>query len=640
MKTKITKVLMGFAALVLMLAGFEIKTWAASGNISISSANGSVGDTVSVTVSVSADEAALGEVNVSFDTNYLEYMGSSNSGDTNNGVAGLVKIVMTDIQPGAGYAVNLNFRLLAVGTTGVSVSRASLYSQVGSMEPMPYNQSNGSITIGATTAASSDNHLSGLLVSGVTANGDSSNVTYTPNFSPDVYEYTAELGPNVTRLVIATTLSDAKAKTAVSGTKIDPGNNKTTIIVTAEDGSQRVYTLYSSRAIDTTTQQPTDTLGEGQTTEETESVAEFDRTPKKIEAMNKYIIQDFSLTTIPEGFEEGTTTYNGETVAALKGIAKPLTVLCLADDAQGTNIGKYIYNELSGELNKMVDITSMQKMYTIIPTDDSYVGPEGYTQTALDVNGDLVKAWIKAEGTEFYVIYAMNWNGETSLYVYDTREQTMQRFVEGNKSEVLTDEPEEEDENYLLLKRQYNEIKDKYDNDISKKDKIITSLGIVMAIVIILALIIILGLNNSKKRLGETMYEENDEEDDMEEIGEEAILEEETNSSKEEEMQRFNKTAETQDIEAAENITELENTAAKTDNIVSGFTPEEIEPITVTPKQIDPKIVISDKEEKVETSQTEELKAEEVKEDMSDKLINMEDDEPFEIEFFDLDDNK
>ena len=82
-------------------------------------------------------------------------------------------------------------------------------------EPMNYNASNGTITVTAATVASSDSKLSGLSVQAVTSNGDSSNVVYTPSFSPDVTEYKADLASNVTKLVIATTLSDSKSQTAV-----------------------------------------------------------------------------------------------------------------------------------------------------------------------------------------------------------------------------------------------------------------------------------------------------------------------------------------------------------------------------------------------------------------------------------------
>ena len=486
MKAKIYKLLVGTVMLMLMLFTFNnINVQAANCNVGVSSVSGVVGDTVVVNVTVTADEAAAGQIGISYDTNFLDYSGSD-SADVSGGQAGIILIVSADIQT-TGYTVPLKFKLKQPGSTAISVANnTSLFAQMGtSDEAMSYNAANGTVTIEAATAASSDSKLSGLSIQAVTSNGDSSNVVYTPSFSPDITEYKAELASNVTKLVVATTLSDSKSQTAVSGTRIDPGNNKTTVTVTAEDGSVTKYILYTTRAVETTTE-PTTNEEESSSTEE-----EFDRTPKKIDALNKYIIQDFTLTTIPEGFEEGTATYEGKTIAVLKGIAKPLTLMCLADDAQGTNIEKYIYNEVSGAIDKMVDITSMQKMYTIIPTGADYAGPEGYTQTELEVNGNKVRAWIKSAESEFYVVYAMNWNGETSLYAYDKKEQTMQRFVEGNKTENIADVPVEEDKEYLLLKKQYDEMYDEYVNDHQKKNKQIVALGIIIIVIMIIATVVI-----------------------------------------------------------------------------------------------------------------------------------------------------
>lgn len=494
-KSVLSKMAVVIVAFVMSFFCYSVNVKADNGSISVSSVTGTKGETVTVAVTVSADEAAMGEIGISYDTNYLEYV---NDG-TNGGVAGLVLTVLNDIAANQPQTINLSFVLKEAGTTNVTVASNTKLLAINASDPenagMNVSSSNGTVTINAANTASNDSHLSGLTVSAVSQNGDSTNVGFIPGFSPDVYEYTAELAPNVTRLVVATTLSDAKATTQVSGTRIDVGSNKTTITVTAEDGSQSVYTIYTVRPSEATTTAPTDTsegeTAEGETTQAEEPVTEFDRTPKLVENLGKYIIQDFTLISIPEGFEENTAQYAGQTIAVLKGISKGLTLVALADDVQGSNVAIYIYNEASGSFDKMVNVTSTQKIYTVIPTDDSYAGPEGYTKTELNLNGEKVKAWVKKEETEFYVIYAMNWNGETALYVYDTKEQTMQRFVEGNKSENFVDEPETENTEYVSMKRQYDELNDKYDDAKAKSGRIIKVLaGIVIIILLLVAFLV------------------------------------------------------------------------------------------------------------------------------------------------------
>ncbi|MBQ3583767.1 MAG: cadherin-like beta sandwich domain-containing protein [Lachnospiraceae bacterium] len=639
MKSKINKIMMGLVAGILMLFLFQVKAQAATATISVSSVSGTKGDTVTVNVSVTTDDLGMAEIWLSYDTNYLEYVS-----DGNDGVAGMAKKVLDNIPAGQAQVCSFNFRLKEAGTTTISVAGNTRVLNVNAPDPenadMNLNKTDGSVTINAASTASNDSHLSGLIVSAVTQNGDTSNVTYTPSFSPDVYEYKADLAANVTKLVVATTLSDANATTKVSGTRIDPGNNRTTITVTAQDGTESKYILYTVRATESTTETTTGTGDE--TTSETESTTGFDRTPKLIKEYGKYIIQDFSLTTIPEGFEESTAVYNGENIAVLRGISKPLTLMCLADDAQGTNIGIYIYNEASGAIDKMVNIISVQKMYTILPTDDTYAGPQGYTQTSLDINGDTVKAWVKSADSEFYVVYAMNWNGESALYVYDTKEQTMQRFVEGNKSETFDDEPEEEDTEYLMLKKKYDDMYEEYVNDHEKKNKTIGALCIAIIVILIGAALLLYYLRKAVPH----QDAEGEDEEDLEEIGEGQEEKElkldmvaqvnevkaeklaaqisEIMDDKKKEDKAADKTADKEDY-SDEIGTEIEEQqAVKAEEVIQN---ETVNPVTANPT--------AENEKNDTTNKVEEPKSDKGEEN----LINMEDEEPFEIEFFDLDDN-
>ncbi len=508
MKSRLSKIIMGILACLAVMLMFNVKAHAANASISVSSGSGNVGDNVTVNVTVTPDAAVLATLIIDYKTDYLEYVPTEN--DTNEKPAGTL-ISVLDIANGTSETVQLVFKLKKAGTSGVSVrDTTEIIAAYGTDDaPINYTKTNGTITANAATSASGDFTLSGLSVQAVSQSGDSKTVSYAPNFSPDVYEYKADLPANTIKLVVATTLSDANATTKVSGTRIDPGDNKTTITVVAENGSQSQYILYTTRASEGTTE----TTSEGQSEETT---TDFDRSPKLISSISKYLIQDFSLVSIPEGFEESTSTYNGETIAVLKGISKELTLMCLADDAQGTNVGIFIYNEASGAIDKMINITSAQKMYTIIPTDETYAGPEGYTKTTLEINGETVTAWIKAADSQFYIVYAMNWDGEKALYVYDTKEQTMQRFVEGNKSESFTDEPKEENKEYLAMKKQYNDMYDEYVNDHSKKNKIIIGLGI-----IVICALIAIALLGYKIRGTHSDNEDSDDDEDMEEIGSE-----------------------------------------------------------------------------------------------------------------------
>lgn len=645
MISKINKILIGIVTGLLLVFAFNIKVQAATANVSVSSANGTKGQEVSVNVSVSGDETITNsQIGISYDTKKLEYI----SGDSNSGVAGLIiKTIDEDIPVGQTKTIELKFRAKETGDTVVSVaSNTRIYklNADSTKAEATKNASNGTITITESSNKSNDNHLSGMVITAVSKSGENKTVTLTPSFSPDVYEYKLDLASNVEKLVVATTLSDGNATAKVSGTRIDPGNNKTTITVTAQDKSVATYTIYSTKTTEA------DSVS-GDNTPSEETTADFDRSPKKIKSLGKYIIQDFSLITIPEGFEESTATYNGETVAALKGLYKPMTLICLADDAQGSNIGIFIYNEVTGEFNKMVNINSIQKIYTIIPTDASYSGPEGYTATELNINGDVVPAWIKSADSQFYIVYAMNWDGEASLYCFDTKELTMQRFIEGNKSENTSDIPNEDNQEYQALKKKYNDVQKEYKDDHSKKNKMI--IGLVILVVCFFVILVFM-VYKSRKNL---LFKNTDSDlDDSDETGSDTdnLQADNKNSNnsnrnaiKENNLSQIDEEKSVKrelNLDLAEQVNELKpkNLAKNVQEVMDMENESNLEldgPMDKIDKALDGNNGINTENKKDMPTENKINKSNQEKIADQEKLINMEDDEPFEIEFVDLEDS-
>ncbi len=512
---KLTIALMAFFATIIVCSA---SAYADNASVSLAETTGTKGEIVGVQVTVNADVNANGQVSIQYDSNYMDFVSITYTDaagnpvvDKGSGVSGIAIWNVPELTAGRPMSVNFNFGLKTAGSTELKVADSTQLKAAGESNPenaeLNITKTNTVLHINEANKISNDSKLSGLIVSSVSQNGQTNNVTYSPAFSPDVYEYAADVPANINRIIVSTTLSDSHASASVSGSRIDLGNNKTTITVTAQDGSQSTYTVYTQRLPEGANQNETQAAPSGEVVTDASGetqAPEFDRSPVLVEGMGKYIIQDFSLATIPEGFEEKTTNYNGRTIACLKGNIKPLTLICIADDPQGTNIEFYTYNETSGGINKMINMSCNQNIYTLIPTDDTYVGPEGYMQTAIEINGDVIKAWIKKEGTEFYVVYAMNWNGEQALYVYDTKEQTMQRFIDGNKSDNAGDEPTE-NEQYNLLKKQYNDLNTDY-NKVQDKHKV--TLVLFLVIVVAFAVVLFFVIKNKLKKDGKPSFQD------------------------------------------------------------------------------------------------------------------------------------
>ena len=58
----------------------------------------------------------------------------------------------------------------------------------------------------------------------------------------------------------------------------------------------------------------------------------------------------------------------------------------------------------------------------------------------MKVSGSTVDVWVKNKNEDFCLVYAMNYEGESGLYVYDKTEKTLQRYIE----EAVKQDTEEE----------------------------------------------------------------------------------------------------------------------------------------------------------------------------------------------------
>ena len=86
---------------------------------------------------------------------------------------------------------------------------------------------------------------------GVQAGGS---ITLTPSFSPEVQEYSANVPYEVSSVIVSPVPSHSKATATVNGNSpstpvsLEVGENVVTVVVTAESGVQRTYTLTITRA--------------------------------------------------------------------------------------------------------------------------------------------------------------------------------------------------------------------------------------------------------------------------------------------------------------------------------------------------------------------------------------------------------
>ena len=197
-------------------------------SISISSASGTVGSTITVTVTISASDVIdAASVPVSYDNSIIKPVGAGNTG--------VVSFALLDASAyGSNESISMQFEVIAAGTTTLSVAGEAKISVNGERATVS-SSSSGKVTGRAPASYSSDNTLKSLQISPG---------TLSPAFSPDRTTYNATVDADVTELVVSAAANDNAAKISISGRRMDPGSNTTTITVTAEDGSVKKYIIY------------------------------------------------------------------------------------------------------------------------------------------------------------------------------------------------------------------------------------------------------------------------------------------------------------------------------------------------------------------------------------------------------------
>ena len=399
-----------------ILMGRNNVVYASSATVTISSATVTQGQEFKVNVDISAD-ANIGAYNF-----YLEYDASvlqAVSGFEGGG-GGRIQLIY-DVPDSSSISKKLTktitFKAIGPGTSSIKyvcISGDDGVIDYDTVDNMSVTPKNGSITVNAPVVASKNNNLSSMSIAAVREDGSSYDVTLSPAFSKDVTKYNISVEQGVTDLVVSAKTEDAKAKINVQWPNLDPGDNTTKVIVTAEDGSKKEYVIYTKVPV-----------------EETTPPMPEDPITTVIDGTEYYVGNINDSVTLPEGFESFEYNYNGKTVVAGKGLVKDLIVMYLTS---GTGeAGKlYIYDEAANSFYPMVNITMSQKLYTIVKAPEELVVPVGYNESVITIDGVEFTGWQISELEGIYLVYAMNWEGQAGLYYYDIAESQMMKYFDSS----------------------------------------------------------------------------------------------------------------------------------------------------------------------------------------------------------------
>ena len=357
-------------------------------SISISSASGTVGSKITVTVTIKP-------------------VGAGNSG--------VVSFALLDASAyGSTESISMEFEIIAAGTTTLSVAGDAKISVNG--EPATVSSSSsGKVTAKAPASYSSDNTLKSLQISPG---------TLSPAFSPDRTTYNATVDADVTELVVSAVANDNAAKVSISGRRMDPGSNTTTITVTAEDGSVKRYIIYTTKLVDG---QEATTEAESKTeavTEDASQAVNNDGTVT-IDGRKYSVVKEYSGITIPDGYQEIDYDYNGQKINAVKGIKTGLILMYLeSEDGKG---GFYIYDETAKTFSPYNTVAEPEITYVVLPITNSLEKPAGYALTKFTMNGKEVQVLMDAD-RQYCLFYGVSSLGEKGWFRYRVSDGTIQAY--------------------------------------------------------------------------------------------------------------------------------------------------------------------------------------------------------------------
>ena len=379
---------------------------AATGTISVKSnrTTAVIGSTVTVTVTISSSET-LGawDFTLSYDSSKLKLKESS------------AQIVDSNrVGSGKSKTYTFNLVVLAKGTSTVSVKSAKVLP-LNDENDTPLNLTIKSTKITGITQAeleasySKNNNLSSLGVEGYTLNEE---------FNKDTLEYTVTVPSDIEKITLTGAAEDKKASINGLGEfEVSEGENKFEVVVTAENGSTKTYTV---------------------------KVNVEDKNPIEVTIDGKKytVVKRASTLTAPATFEPATERINDIEVPAFKSKITGYTLIGLKAEDGTQNL--YIYD---AEYNKYTLYTELKTEGMLLFPKTAPTSPKYYKQTKVTINGTEVDAYQYDGVKDYYLVYGVNIEtGTEGFYQYDMVNNTITRY-----NDKIINELTKKNENFLMI---------------------------------------------------------------------------------------------------------------------------------------------------------------------------------------------
>lgn len=479
---------------------------AANISVSVDKSNVKVGDTVTVTLSITSGYGAQGILQKSSgvlggSSDELFTIGAG-VGDEQKFLykATSVGTCTFSIQEPLGDTTDVygGTPSIGVGSATVTVTSASSNNDSNSNKD---NKDNSGSNTGNDNNANKDNENKEEKKSSNASLGSLviSAGTLSPEFSAATKDYTATVDYSCSSLAVTANPADSKASvTSVTGNdSLEVGENTVSVVVTAEDGSTSTYNIVVTRRAE----------DDPENADKQDNWKKFD-----INGTEWTMVNDIPEDVVPEGFEHSKTVIEGLEYNTLHGTFGDITLVYLQSESGN---GLFVYDAAQNAAYEFVRINSESHFIVVLlPKVDDV--PEGYNEISLSIEGKGVATayQTKVEKTDdqtkdFYLVYAMNDNGESGWYTYDSVDGTYMRTN-------LSTPTVAQEENDTTKSELVPGIANKY---------LVLAAILVLIIIILLLLLIVSAVKNRKYKAMDYHDDDDDVDDAAEDVSNEALEE-------------------------------------------------------------------------------------------------------------------
>lgn len=479
---------------------------AANISVSVNKSNVKVGDTVTVTLSITSGYGAQGVLKKS------------------SGVLGGSSDEYFTIGAGVGDVQRFSYKATSVGSCTFSIQEP--LDDTTDVDGGTPSIGVGSATVTVTSASSnndSNSNKDNKDNSGSNTGNDSnaykdnenkeekksSNAslgslvisagTLSPEFSAATKDYTATVDHSCSSLAVTANPADSKASvTSVTGNdSLEVGENTVSVVVTAEDGSTSTYNIVVTRRAE----------DDPENADKQDNWKKFD-----INGTEWTMVNDIPEDVVPEGFEHSKTVIDGLEYNTLHGTFGDITLVYLQSESGN---GLFVYDAAQNAAYEFVRINSESHFIVVLlPKVDDV--PEGYNEISLSIEGKGVATAYQTkveksddQTKDFYLVYAMNDNGESGWYTYDSVDGTYMRTK-------LSTPTVAQDENDTTKSELVPGIANKY---------LVLAAILVLIIIILLLLLIVSAVKNRKYKAMDYHDDDDDVDDAAEDVSNEALKE-------------------------------------------------------------------------------------------------------------------